>query len=99
MRNTGGVTVTRSSSITKQVALSRLYLFALDQIRYCCLLSILHLLFSCNVGFYCSDHLVSLLKRAALMFRENMIKLLVFLMVKLEVGFYWAVLLLFALKE
>lgn len=33
------------------------------------------------------------------MFRENAIKVLVFLMVMLKVGFYWAVLLLFALKE
>lgn len=36
------------------------------------------------MGFYCSDHCVSLLKVAALMFRENTIKFFVFFMVKLS---------------
>lgn len=41
------------------------------------------------MGFYCNDHVVSLLNLAALMSRENMVKLLVFLTVKLKVGSYW----------
>lgn len=40
------------------------------------------------MGFYCNAHLVRLLNVAALTSRENMVKLLVFLTVKLEVGSY-----------
>lgn len=38
------------------------------------------------MDFCSNDHLVSLLNVAALMSRENMVKLLVFLTVRLEVG-------------
>lgn len=40
------------------------------------------------MGFYFNAHLVRLLNVAALTSRENVVKLLVFLTVKLEVGSY-----------